>query len=228
MKKLLVALLLLISAPALAQVKQSGSVTPTHAVCWTTNGIIQDCGTAAIPYLSTFGVVGSGPSLCQNSGAITGPYNQLCFAATGTGGGFSWTSFGGATGVPSFNINGTIYPFPFSTSGIVGPATTVSGDLACWNNAVGTLLKDCGGATPANTPAVTHEWLNSFTASTGAFTQTQPAFTDISGTVGCGQLPPLTGNVTTSGCAATLGSFTGDVSNTGLATTVKAIQRQRL
>lgn len=34
---------------------------------------------------------------------------------------------------------------------------------------------------PNNTPAVTHEWLKSFNSTTGAFTQTQPAFTDISG-----------------------------------------------
>ena len=34
---------------------------------------------------------------------------------------------------------------------------------------------------PVNTPAVSHEWLNSYNATTGAFTQTQPAYSDISG-----------------------------------------------
>jgi hypothetical protein len=35
---------------------------------------------------------------------------------------------------------------------------------------------------PQNTPAVAHEWLNSYNAATGAFGQTQPAYSDISGT----------------------------------------------
>jgi hypothetical protein len=40
---------------------------------------------------------------------------------------------------------------------------------------------------PATIAAVTHEWINSYTASTGVFTQTQPAFADISGTATIGQ-----------------------------------------
>lgn len=35
---------------------------------------------------------------------------------------------------------------------------------------------------PANTPAVLHQWLKSYNSTTGAFTQTQPALSDISGT----------------------------------------------
>jgi hypothetical protein len=35
---------------------------------------------------------------------------------------------------------------------------------------------------PVNTPAVTHEWINAYNATTGVFTQTQPAYSDISGT----------------------------------------------
>jgi hypothetical protein len=42
---------------------------------------------------------------------------------------------------------------------------------------------------PVNTPSVAHEWLNSYNASTGAFTATQPAFSDISGVVAASQLP---------------------------------------
>lgn len=42
---------------------------------------------------------------------------------------------------------------------------------------------------PANTPAVAHEWTNSYNSSTGAFTQSQPAFGDISGTASWAQLP---------------------------------------
>lgn len=45
---------------------------------------------------------------------------------------------------------------------------------------------------PLNTPTVAHEWLNSYNAATGAFTQTQPAFTDLSGVATPSQLPVAT------------------------------------
>jgi hypothetical protein len=54
---------------------------------------------------------------------------------------------------------------------------------------------------PVNTPGVAHQWLASYNAATGAFTLSQPAFTDISGTATAGQVPALsalTGQITTS------------------------------
>lgn len=42
---------------------------------------------------------------------------------------------------------------------------------------------------PGNMPAIAHEWLNSYDSTTGAFTATQPAFTDISGIATSAQLP---------------------------------------
>lgn len=47
--------------------------------------------------------------------------------------------------------------------------------------------------------AVAHEWLNSYSATTGIFTATQPAFTDISGNLATSQLPTagLTTTITT-------------------------------
>lgn len=56
-------------------------------------------------------------------------------------------------------------------------------------------------ALPVNTPAVAHEWLASYNSTTGAFTLTQPAFTDISGTATPAQVPALsalTGQITES------------------------------
>ena len=41
---------------------------------------------------------------------------------------------------------------------------------------------------PQNTPAVLHQWLKSYNSSTGAFTQTQPAFTDVSGVATTAQI----------------------------------------
>jgi hypothetical protein len=44
-------------------------------------------------------------------------------------------------------------------------------------------------ALPVNIPAVTHQWLDAYDSETGVFSQTQPAFTDISGQIVSGQLP---------------------------------------
>ena len=49
---------------------------------------------------------------------------------------------------------------------------------------------------PSNTPAVSHEWLKSYNATTGAFTQTQPDYSDLTGT------PTLPANT-----AATTGEY---------------------
>lgn len=142
MRFILAILAALFVSPASATVMQSGTVTPTHMACWTTNGIIQDCGTAVSSFLTTLGVTASGSALCQSSALPTaGAYNQLCFSTTSTSGGFTWTSYNGATGVPSMTINGTVYPFPFSApGGIVGPGSSTIGCAAPWANTSGTLL----------------------------------------------------------------------------------------
>jgi hypothetical protein len=61
--------------------------------------------------------------------------------------------------------------------------------------------------TPLNTPAISHEWLNSYNSTTGAFTQTQPAFTDISGIAQVAQ--GGTGTATPSLVAGTNVTITG-------------------
>jgi len=72
--------------------------------------------------------------------------------------------------------------------------------------------------------SVSHEWLNSYDASTGLFTQTQPAFTDISGTAAPSQLPAATtsslGAVEPDG--TTISVSGGVISATGSFSTVSA------
>jgi hypothetical protein len=69
-----------------------------------------------------------------------------------------------------------------------------------------------------------HQWLNSYNAATGAFTQSQPAFADISGTVANSQLPaasvPLSGtSAGLGGSAMTVGQrITATVTVTGATT----------
>jgi hypothetical protein len=118
-------------------VQQSGNVTPTHLACWTTNGVVQDCGSAFNPYASGIGAIGP---VCSLSAGITGPYQQFCLQAGSSGGVLSIQNFGGATaGGISFNVNGV--PANFATV----PATTTNGDFACFINSTGT-LGDCGSS----------------------------------------------------------------------------------
>lgn len=146
MLKILGFLLAFLTAAHAQSVQQSGTVTPGHLPYWVTNGVIGDAGTAVNSKLSSIGTVGQGPTICAASAPQTGPFNQLCLAAnTGSASQISLQNFGGApTETLQFVINGTIYTFPFVSSGAIGPGSTTIGDLTCWNNTVGTLLSDCG------------------------------------------------------------------------------------
>jgi hypothetical protein len=151
MTKILILILSsLLTWPAIAQtgtsVKQSGYVTPGHAAMWSTNGIIQDAGTAAQGFLTSLGVTGSGPAICQSSAQPSTSYNQICLDATSAGGGFTFYNYGTTPSVPTMNINGTIYPFPFTNpGGIVGPNSTTIGNVVTWANTSGTLVAAGGG-----------------------------------------------------------------------------------
>lgn len=97
-------------SPALAQspIRQSGHVTPGHIVQWTTNGVVQDGGSAANGTLSSIGTTGLGPTICANSGPVTGPYQQTCIGSTSTGGLLSLQNYGGAvSGTLAVTANGT-------------------------------------------------------------------------------------------------------------------------
>jgi hypothetical protein len=148
LKKLLVAMALLLPLPALAQVQQSGSVTQKHVTCWTTSGVVQDCGSAASGFPSSFGVTNNGgPGICLDSAPITSPYNQLCFSVnTAAAAQITLQNFGGAAAQGlQFNVNGTILSLPATTGTqfITGNGPFTAGDIPCFLNSNGT-LQDCG------------------------------------------------------------------------------------
>jgi hypothetical protein len=93
-------------SPAWGQaIQQSGNVTPGHVAQWTTNGVVQDGGTAANNTITSLGATGPGPVICANSAPVTLPYYQLCLDASD--GLIAYQSFGGATPQAlSFSING--------------------------------------------------------------------------------------------------------------------------
>lgn len=68
-------------------------------------------------------------------------------------------------------------------------------------NFTGSGIGDARSALPGTAPA--SNFLTGFTSS-GTFSAAQPAFTDISGSLACAQLPALTGDVTSSACATTI------------------------
>lgn len=111
-------------------------------------------------------------------------YHYLAFSANALGGGLIEYGAGGtASALPfNFRINGTSYAFPFAIGGIVGPATTVSGNLVCWNNLVGTLVSDCGYAAGTSGNAVAK--LNGNNTWSG--TNTYSAATTLNGNVTVG------------------------------------------
>lgn len=166
-------LLASVGAHAQQGVLQGGSWNAGHVPMYSTPGggsipVIQDSGTAAGGVTgvgaSEFGITsrasgtgpyanaGSGPlftNFCLNDGPSSGQYHYLCLgpnntSGTLTGGVLVYGAAGGASQLPLLlNVNGATYQFPFSVGGIVGPGVTVVGDLVCWNNTIGTLVKDC-------------------------------------------------------------------------------------
>lgn len=173
MKRLLTALLLgLLPATVYGQatVLQGGSWTAGQVPTYSSTGssvqpYVQNSGPAAgtgvgIKELSVIARgTGTAPYAGQGTGQLgtifqiqdapssnaTG-YHALSFSANAQGGGLiAYNAFGGAAPLPLYmNINGTTYEFPFAASGIIGPGTTVVGDIVCWNNSAGTLVGDCG------------------------------------------------------------------------------------
>ena len=158
------------AATAQSSLLQAGPTTPGHAPQYvgqsSSQPIVQDSGgsgggglganlgeigitarspTGTYPSASS----GNGPHGehgCFYDGPTNNPtgYHYFCLDPNAAGGGLlAYGSGGVATPLPfNFMVNGTSYTFPFTVGGIVGPGTTVVGDIAAWNSTTGSLLKD--------------------------------------------------------------------------------------
>ncbi len=136
---------------AAQSVSQSGTVTPGHAAMWATNGVIKDAGTAANGFFSSLGTQGPGPTICANSGPITGPYQQLCLNSnTASAGKITLNPYGGATAQPlQLCTAGVCVTVPTSGgSGTIPTITTptVLNALICAADTNGNLV-DCPAMT---------------------------------------------------------------------------------
>lgn len=136
-----IAALLLIAGTAQAQVRQSGTVTPGHLSCWTTTGVVQDCGTPTNPSVTGgLGIISSNAqSIAIDNAKITGAYNQLGFGVTASAANITSQAFGGAAELPlnivaktlTFIVNGVPFPYPNPVSGPFLPIAggTMTGPL---------------------------------------------------------------------------------------------------
>ena len=184
MRLILCLLAFLIPSLAFGQstILQSGPTTPGHSIMYVGQGsmqpVVQDAGGAGgggnsvgiselgITIRNPLGVypaasVGNGPyntNICDYDAPVTNStgYHFICISPNSLNGELiAVGAGGGATPQPLYlNVNGTTYSFPFAVGGIVGPATTTSGDLVLWNNTTGTLVKDVGQVTLAQLPTL--------------------------------------------------------------------------
>jgi len=123
MRTLAVLLCLSLAAPAAAQVRQSGSVSPGHSTFWVTSGIVGDAGTSTSPNgLTTLGLTAPGTTpFCINNGPTTGAYSALCLGINPSDGHATMTvnAFGGATPLGlDFSMNGNLSSFSIGANGV--------------------------------------------------------------------------------------------------------------
>ena len=152
--KNLAAALMLLAFPAMAQVKQSGNVTPRHVTTWTTNGVVQDGGTAQNSPVTDLGTTSSNQqSICAANAAFGRPRSVICLGATETGLYLTTQNTGGGAVLPlHFRLNGADYTFPFPSAPINVPflaATSfgvVADGVTSDDAAVKSAMAACSGA----------------------------------------------------------------------------------
>lgn len=82
-----------------------------------------------------------------------------------------------------------------NTVDLFATAPTTGDAVKCVTASTTCTLTDAGGPIPSSLANASHKWLNSYTQSSGAFTQTQPADTDLTGTTAGAELYVSSGAV---------------------------------
>lgn len=218
MRRLILLALALIAAPLHAQaVVQSGAVTANHVVSWSRNGVITDGGTTSTPTISQLGLMSGstcplGVSSQTSIGAPSTAYSLLTVCQTDATTTFKVRGLNGnATPTVQFDIGGTLYPFPGTSTLTVGTTPIASGTSGrvLYDNAgiLGELATTgTGSIILSNSPTITSPTL----------------ITPALGTPASGVATNLTGTASglTAGSVTTNANLTGPITSTGNATTI--------
>jgi len=97
------------------QVLQSGTITPGHAVMWTTDGVVQDAGPATAGLINELGITNNGGvGFAINSDFTNVPFSRLSYQIT--------TGHWAIIGADSF-CGASQLGIAFSTGGPLAPST---------------------------------------------------------------------------------------------------------
>ena len=174
----------------------AANTNSSYAVGAFTSGVNEQA--AAVTY-SVQNTDYGGYIVFQTSSAITITLNQ----AVGTN--FTTTILNIGAGAITLTPNGGLLVNGVSSLTLAsGQGVQVFFANRAWQAYAGTTVVQ---VVPTNTPAVSHEWLASYNSTTGAFTQTQPAYLDISGTPTLPVNTPATTGEYVTGYNSSTGAF---------------------
>lgn len=178
-----------------ADIAPDAAIASTKLAAWATN---RSAGGFKLTNLANGTASTDAVNKGQLDAATSGAVTAISIASAN---GISGSSSGGATPILTLAL-GAITPSSVAASGSV-TGSNLSG------------INTGDQIVPVNTIGTATQFFSAYNSATGTFTKTQPAFSDISGSVAAAQMPALTGDVTTS--AGTVATTIAD----GAVTTVK-------
>src|SRR5215469_4306775 len=153
-------------------------------------------GTGAIQATNIASTIVAGTNITiTGSGTVASPYSIAASGSVGT----TFNSISTGTNTTATMTVGTGATITYSGSGVVNASTLGGVALSGLCQTGGTGCPQL----PITITPVSHQWLNSYTSTTGLFTQTQPAFSDLSGQASLTQLPTLSANTVLGAVTAT-------------------------
>lgn len=185
----------------------------------TTNTLAQFAATTSAQLAGVLSdETGSGPAVFETSPTIVTPtiasflnatHTHLNAAGGGTLGGALFATTPTCTSAAGCALGSATVPFSNAHIGNAANQEVSFGTGTLTSNRV-ISVPNANSIIPVAITASANNWLTGLDGTTGVFTRAQPAFTNLSGSLACSQLPALTGVVSTAGgtCTTTGSSIT--------------------